>query len=159
MTKTGFCKERRYVLAAYLVDKGVNTLTQQDTTGHHTNLFISDDMPKRMSCDKAVSMFKKAGVPLEKMVLGAAFYGRMWKGVKNVNNGLNQKAETTGRHTVSYTDLTEHYINKNGFTRYWDDNAKAPYLFSGDVFISYDDAESLSHKARYVKEGVIRILC
>lgn len=124
----------------------------QDITGHHTNLFASADNPDGISCDKAVGMFEKAGVPVEKIVLGAAFYGRMWKGVKNANCGLNQKAETTGRYTLSYTDLVQNYVNKNGFIRYWDDSAKAPYLFNGDVFISYDDEESLRHKAHYVKE-------
>ena len=31
--------------------------------------------------------------------------------------------------------------NKNGYQRYWDDEAKAPYLFNGENFISYDDKE------------------
>jgi len=121
-------------------------------TGHHTNLFALACEPDGISCAKAVDMFENAGVPAEKMVLGAAFYGRMWKGVDNIHSGLNQRAETTGRYTLSYTELVQSYVDKNGFKRYWDDDAKAPYLFNGDAFISYDDEESLRHKARYVKE-------
>lgn len=121
-------------------------------TGHHTNLFASADDPDGISCAKAVEMFKNAGVPAEKMVLGAAFYGRMWKGVNHARMGLNQRAESTGKYTLSYTDLVQNYVNKHGFTRYWDDDAKAPYLFNGKDFISYDDEESLKHKARYIKD-------
>ncbi|WP_243132985.1 glycosyl hydrolase family 18 protein, partial [Robinsoniella peoriensis] len=40
----------------------------------------------------------------------------------------------------------------NGFKRYWDDEAKAPWLFNGDTFISYEDGESIRCKADYVKE-------
>lgn len=126
--------------------------TVEHVTGHHTNLFAPAIDPDGISCHKAVVIFRNAGVPLEKMVLGAAFYGRMWKGVNNADSGLNQRAETTGRFTLPYTDLSQGYINKNGFVRHWDDSAKAPYLFNGCAFISYDDRESLQHKARYVKE-------
>ena len=44
------------------------------------------------------------------------------------------------------------FINKNGFTRYWDDEAKAPWLFNGERFISYDDEDSLSYKITWLKE-------
>jgi chitinase len=38
------------------------------------------------------------------------------------------------------------------FTRFWDDRAKVPYLVSQEwkTFISYDDEESVGHKAQYV---------
>lgn len=48
--------------------------------------------------------------------------------------------------------LTADFINKNGFTRYWDDEAKAPWLFNGERFISYDDEDSLSYKITWLKE-------
>ncbi len=51
-----------------------------------------------------------------------------------------------------YRELARDYIDKNGYKRYWDDAGKAPYLFNGDCFISYDDGESLRIKADYVRE-------
>jgi len=124
----------------------------QDITGHHTNLYEQSGEPEGISSEKAVDMFVNAGVPIEKIVLGAAFYSRIWHGVENVGTGLGRKAETTGSHSVSYTELLESYINKNGYTRYWDDKAKAPYLFNGETFISYDDEESMTCKAEFIKE-------
>lgn len=123
----------------------------QNTTGHHTNLYDQTGDPDGISGERAVNMFVEAGVPVEKIVLGAAFYARVWKGVENAGTGLNRKAQTTGCHTIDYTGLLESYINKNGYTRYWDDLAKAPYLFNGDTFISYDDEESLTYKAEFIK--------
>ena len=51
------------------------------------------------------------------------------------------------------TALTmRYYIDKNGYTYYWDDEAQAPYLFNGSTFLSFDDPRSLKAKAEYVKE-------
>jgi len=120
-------------------------------TGHHTNLYAPQGDPEGMSGAKAVELFHAAGVPLEKMVLGAAFYSRIWTGVENKNNGLHQRAQGPAGFGKSHGELLRDYINKNGFVRYWDDSAKAPYLFNGDTFITYDDEESLAYKAEYVK--------
>jgi chitinase len=125
----------------------------QTLTGHHTNLFTSTGDLFRISIEASVDIFTKAGVPREKIVVGAAFYSRMWKDVPNINNGLHQMTAAFGGYGPSFSELTASYINKNGFTRYWDDEAKAPYLFDGSSFISYDDEESLKHKCNYVKEA------
>lgn len=125
----------------------------QTLTGHHTNLFTSTGDLFRISVDASVRMFMKAGVPPEKIVIGAAFYSRMWKNVPNINNGLHQMTSASGGYGPSFTDLSAQYINKNGFARYWDDEAKAPYLFDGSNFITYEDEESLGNKCSYVKEA------
>src|SRR4051812_41844223 len=41
-----------------------------------------------------------------------------------------------------------------GFVRYWDDKAKAPYLWNEETkqFVTYDDEESVKLKCEYVKE-------
>lgn len=121
-----------------------------DITGHHTNLFSPKGQPSEISGDRAVEILISAGIPVSKIVLGAAFYGRMWECVANTHNGLNVKAETTGCKTRDYSVLVKDYVNKNGFKRFWDENTKSPYLFNGNTFISYDDEESLEYKAQYV---------
>lgn len=125
----------------------------QVLTGHHTGLFESEFDLFRASTDSAVKDFMAAGVPAEKLVIGIAFYSRIWTGVPNVDNGLIQMAKTTGTYGPNYGQLVENYINKDGYTRYWDDVAKAPYLYNGDAFISYDDEESIAHKVQYAKDN------
>lgn len=119
-------------------------------TGHHSNLFSPNGDMGEKSVDAAVNALLSAGVPHDKIVIGAAFYGRLWQKVKNENNGLNISALGTGCLTRSYSELAEKYINRNGFTRYWDGCTKSPYLFDGSTFISYDDEESLEHKSKYI---------
>ncbi len=122
------------------------------TTGHHTNLFAPSFNPDDYCVEKAVAIYRKAGVPLNKIVIGAAFYGHSWQGVPDENNGLNQQAETNGGTFHDYRDIVENFIKNENYTRYWDEQAKAPYLFDGDRFVSYDDRQSLECKVQYVKE-------
>ncbi len=79
----------------------------------------------------------------------------MWKEVPDENNGYLQMSPGSGGYGPDFTKLASDYINTNGFKRFWDDEAKAPYLFDGSTFISYDDEESISHKCHYVqREGL-----
>ncbi len=124
----------------------------QTYTGHHANLYTSTGDLFRISADASVRLFTASGVPREKIVIGAAFYSRRWNNVPNVNNGYLQVAPAAGGYGPTYTELAAQYLNNPAFTRHWDDEAKAPYLFDGSSFISYDDPESLTHKCHYVKE-------
>lgn len=118
--------------------------------GHHTQLFSSTGDVFRNSCDQALRLFHAAGVPKEKLLMGAAFYSRKWEGIGDRNHGLLQICKTGGGYGPDYDVLSKDYINKNGFTRYWDDEAKAPWLFNGSTFLSYDDEESIRCKCEYL---------
>jgi chitinase len=125
-----------------------------ETTGHHTNLYNNKGDPRPASADFAVNLFIEHGVPVEKLVIGAAFYGRGWTGVQGGGTGLHAKSSKWEyRAHGGYAQLGDPaWQAENGFTRYWDDEAKAPYLFNGDIFISYDDPESVAHKIKYCKQ-------
>ncbi len=124
--------------------------------GHHTNLFTSPGDRMDGSTKSSVDSFHAAGVPLDRIVIGSAFYSRRWDGLPDVNHGLFQTAETVGQYGPGYTELVEKYINKNGFVRFWDDDAKAPFLFDGRSLISYDDPESIRFKCEYLKAEGLR---
>jgi chitinase len=128
-----------------------NSLTP--TTGHHAGLYrAAATVPTDRDADDSVKQHLAAGVPSEKIVLGVAFYGRGFAGVQPIDNGLEQPYERfEGAH--DYSELAEKFIGKQGFVRYWDDRAKAPYLWNSAsrTFITYDDPRSIGIKARYVK--------
>lgn len=129
-------------------------------TGHHTNLYATPGDATASSVDQAVRLYLEAGVAPEKLFLGAAFYSRAWEQVRNENHGLLQPAESIVETPPSCGELAERYIGKNGYVRYWDEEAKAPWLYNGDRFISYDDEESLGWKIGYLKEkGLAGIMC
>jgi chitinase len=129
-----------------------NSLTP--TTGHQAGLY-----PSRFSAatdrngDAAVKQYLAAGVPSAKIVLGVPFYGRGFAGVTSRNNGIRQPYERyEGDH--SYAELVGQLIGKQGLTRYWDEQAQAPYLWNSAsrTFISYDDSQSIAIKACYVRQ-------
>ena len=122
-------------------------------TGHHSPLYQSakGDHSRNSTAD-AVDGHIRAGVPASKIVLGLPFYGRGWADAKPQNNGLFQPAP--GKHSfISHDELVDKYINKNGYTRHWDADAKAPYLWNptSRTFISYADEESFDYKLDYIK--------
>lgn len=123
------------------------------TTGHHTGLYRSGPEKPSRTTESAIRLHLEAGIPPENVVLGAAIYGRGWTGVNPENNGLYQPFDEFYRF-IHYSELVENYIGKNGFERRWDDQAKAPFLWNSEsrTFISYDDPESMRHKAKFIRE-------
>lgn len=128
-----------------------------DHTGHHANFNAPAGISDESSATSSVERFIDAGVPKHKIVIGVPFYGRGWTGVDTTNNGLYQ-SYSKSHGSYSYDSLSNHYINRNGFTRYWDSTAMAPFLWHADstTFITYEDEESLLHKAEYIKSNGLR---
>ncbi len=132
------------------------------TVGHHTNLYSYGPDKSSSSADQAIRDFIAAGVPAHKLGIGVAFYGKAVDAAGIENNGLGQAhvrpalgtpIPSTGQ-AGGFTKLKESVINQNGYTRYWDKDAQAPYLFNPEkkVFITYDDEKSTKLKAKYVKK-------
>lgn len=122
-------------------------------SGHHSNLYASAFNPSAPSASASVSAFVKAGVPARKIILGVPFYGRGWKGAARENNGLYQDA-SAAEGGYSWNNLSQSFIGKNGYVRWWDSGARAPYLWKADEgrIVTYDDPDSLGEKCRYVKK-------
>jgi chitinase len=97
-----------------------------------------------------------AGAPASKVTLGVPFFGHGWAGVGTAANGLFQTATGPSKGTwdagmLDYRDLAANYVGAAGWTRYWNDTAKSPYLWNASTktFISYDDPESIRTKASW----------
>ena len=121
-------------------------------TGHHANLWLSEwDAADGDATDKAVELHLKAGVPPEKLNIGIPFYGRIWRGVEPVNNGLYREAETTGA-GMPYAEVLEALANP-AFSRIYDSSAASPFLWNAadSVFISYEDVGSISARMEYIR--------
>ena len=124
-----------------------------DAAGHHANLFLNPADDRQQSTDRAAREFLGAGVPAAKLVLGVPFYGRAWGDVGADAHGLYQPgSKPVERIDTSYGQIAASLVGRDGFVRYWDPDAQAPYLWNADrrIFISYDDPESMRLKARYI---------
>lgn len=134
-----------------------NGFTRQ--AGHHAALRASQGDASPTNTVDIVEMFHRAGVPWDKLVVGAAFYSRRWTGVRDENHGLLQPAESVGESGPCYSDLTGEFLQQGGFTKYWDEDAQASHLWNGSEFISYESPEALARKCQYVREaGLLGIM-
>lgn len=116
-------------------------------TGHHTPLYSTTE--NKESANNAIQYLIGKGVPANKIVLGAAFYARVWENVADVNNGLYQSGK--------FKDFVPYRTFKNalaGYTTYWDSTAKAPYAYNKNqkLYATFDDKRSIALKTRYVKQ-------
>lgn len=144
-------------------------------TGHHTALGLiqlehikdtpawdflesrKEEMKKRgytfkpRSVERIVDYCIESGVDPKQIVIGAAFYGRAWKGVPPKDNGLYQENSGSYIGWSGYSQIRKEFETDNNYQRYWDPIAKAPYLYSAkdSIFISYDDAVSVRLKTEY----------
>ncbi len=102
--------------------------------------------------DMYVKRFHEAGLPLHKLILGAAFYSRIWKDVPaGVSHGLGEKGgwADSGTFGPNYDKLAAEYIGKDGYVLYRDNGAPYLYKAEGGEFISFDDPTSVAEKTRY----------
>lgn len=140
-------------------------------TEHHTNLgnatledmkgtplydyVISEELDFNPgSAEAIIELIISLGVDSKQIVIGSAFYGRSYAGVPPQNNGLYQPAKGPWNGDTRISNIIDSLENKNGFVRYWDSIAKAPYLYNAtdSVFISYDDKEAAKLKTKYAED-------
>jgi chitinase len=133
----------RVNLMSYDLINGYST-----TTGHHTALFSTPLQTE--SAHHAIRYLLKNGVPREKIVLGAAFYARIWEEVPSFNDGLYQQGKF--KTSVNYQLFPAELSKENGFNFFWDETAQAPYAYNPKkkLFATFDDKQSIEKKTLYV---------
>ncbi len=103
----------------------------------------------KSSVDSAVRAWINGGFPKEKIVMGVPFFGKQYNMVTSSYNGLHQMYQ--GGSSISYANIVSKYLNKPGVIRYYSEESMVPWLYDGVTFISYEDEESIYHKAQYIK--------
>lgn len=151
LSHTEMAKVQRYVDTVNLMTYDYYEAGPDAITGNQAPLFTDPEDPKKASADASVRAFEEAGVPAAKILLGLPFYGREWGQVKNVNHGLFQPGKTVAGSYGPYSSIAETMLT-GGYTRYWDASSSAPSLYSEEkqIFVSYEDPESISAKCNYV---------
>ena len=119
-------------------------------TGHHTLLYHQE--PEQESTQKCVEWLINKKVEPAKLIIGAAFYARVWENVEHTNNGLYQPGKFL--RSVQYKDFSSYFADSSGFRYYWDKKAKAPYRYSVSkkLFATFDDKRSLEAKTKFIKK-------
>lgn len=134
-----------------IVDQ-VNLMTYDIQTpnvvSHHTPLYSSPDYPN--SVDNAVTIFSNAGIPRNKIMVGAAFYGRLYTIDQSTDSPLFTPALSDGYKARDYSRLQSMLASAKV---HFDQNAKAPYALDETTFITYDDPVSIRYKGDYVNQN------
>jgi chitinase len=116
-------------------------------TGHHAALYSTPF--QAVSIDNTIRFLDSLRIARDKVVIGAAFYARMYRVADSNNHGLYRPAVFDG--FAVYKAYQRRFAAGNGFTNYWDDTAKAPYCFNPvkKVFATFDDERSVALKTKY----------
>jgi chitinase len=119
----------------------------------------SNDPTPRYNVDSTIAMYRRAGMPANKLVIGIPFYSRSYGNVPPVNDGLFQTAGSTAPRewTGAPTDvknLTRAKLDSAGFVVRVHPEAQAPWAYNATtgVWITFEDSASMARKADYVRE-------
>jgi chitinase len=144
-------KVQRYLDTVNLMTYDFVEPSDTTPTGHHAPLYTDPAEPRSGSADESVKAFVRAGVPAHKILLGVPFYGHAWGQVPDVNHGLRQMGKVIPQVYTTYGRIAAEMLGQ-GYTRYWDEKAGVPWLYNSEkqIFVTYEDPESLRAKCRYV---------
>ena len=119
-------------------------------TGHHTSLYSTPQ--QKQSMDNGVQLILSKKVNSLKIVVGAAFYGRVFEKVDSANNGLYQTGNF--KNGASYRDFKKYFSTDSGFVYHWDSIAQAPFVYNSTkkLFATFDDSASINLKTKYAIE-------
>ena len=96
------------------------------------------------SVDSSIDHYNSLGVTNDKLIIGAAFYGK-----RQIKSGSSWSSNGS----INY-DIIKRYRESGDFYSFYDERAEAPFLLKkdGKIFISFDDERSVKAKCQYVLE-------
>lgn len=109
-----------------------------------------------------VDAYLAAGLRGSKLVVGMPTYGRAWRSMPAGPSGTGLFSSCGGScpatgtweaGVLDYKDIAANYVTNPAYTRHWDAVSGVPFLYNGDVFVSYDDAESICLKSDFVMDS------
>lgn len=142
-------------ISQYVDYANIMTYDLHGTWEQYTNFnapLYSDDLllQDNISIDTCIKNWINAGFPKNKLVMGVPFYGFIFKGVADINHGLLQSY--SGGTSISYANIAANYLKAPEYNQYYNSIARVPWLFNGSTFITYENEQSISEKAKYIKE-------
>lgn len=136
--------------------------------GHTAGLYPSaNPVLPGFNGDDSIQNLINAGVPRNRLVLGVSMYGRAWQNIQAEPGSplSTSKADNLAKAwaleegmwepgVMDYKFIQSRYRNHPDFTFFFDNQSKAPFLWSATQkkLISYDNSCSTSYKYKYVKE-------
>ncbi len=124
-------------------------------TNHNAPLYPPAVEQPGFSCQESMDNLLALGVPANKLVMGAAFYGRSQMTTGTPGLHVQGNGQVDGTH-FSADEGSPQYYNildaMPNFDYHWDAVAQVPYLTgkTTNSFLSYDDEMSIEKKAQFI---------
>ncbi|WAQ95493.1 CHIA-like protein, partial [Mya arenaria] len=131
-------------------------------TGHNSPLYGRvGESPEDslLNMDWSVKYWQRMGAPKHKLIVGFGLYGRSFTLQNPANHGFGALTTGGGRPGkysnepgfMAYYEICEEL--NTGAVRVWNNEHKVPYIHKGDLWVGYDDEESIREKVRWVKNN------
>lgn len=130
-------------------------------TGHNAPLFsraTESKADQALNVEHTLRYLLGKGARPEKTVLGVPLYGRAFTLINPNSNLMGAPAKDTsfqGPYTredgfMGYNEICVERLNREApWEDRWDEEHKAPYMFRGDSWVSYDNERSVALKAQF----------
>ena len=125
---------------------------------HHTALYSSTNTASGCSVVDTIQVYKERGADVDKLVVGVAFYGRVYtlSGTGNTEKGVGSTNVIQSGNHITYTNIINKYYNdpvvKARMIYYYDTKSCAPTIYdpATNTVISFDDPNSIDAKCKYI---------
>eukprot|EP00095_Tigriopus_kingsejongensis_P008527 maker-scaffold81_size397536-snap-gene-1.12 protein:Tk08527 transcript:maker-scaffold81_size397536-snap-gene-1.12-mRNA-1 annotation:"chitinase" len=134
-------------------------------TGHNSPLFARPDesgLDLTLNVEFTMKYLMEKGAIAEKTVMGVPFYGRAFTLMNPHDHDIGSKTKTTsfqGPYTredgfLGYNEVCEELMEQdNPWTIEWEAHHKAPFMFKGTKWVSYDNEESIRIKSEFAHDN------
>lgn len=123
-------------------------LNNSGIASHHSNPYKGS---RAYSTKSAMDTYHNGGIDYSKIVIGAAFYGKIskLKTPTTPEEALNKPTEEAK--TIHYTAIYE-MMKDSKYKKVYDQSTGAYYLSDGEYFITYDDPQAIITKCRMTEQ-------
>ena len=130
-------------------------LNNDGVTSHHANAFDG----RAYSAEGAINTYHNAGFDYDKIVIGAAFYGKISKLATKTSADISALNKTIAKDsngnydtkTITFTTIYETYMRDSSYVKVYDSANGAYFLTNGEYFITYDDPDAIENKMQLIK--------
>lgn len=104
-----------------------------------------------LNTNRSVNYWMSLGLTKDKIMVGVPTYGHVFRLASPDYTGPDSAA-VAQLSDISYSEVCR--LMRNSSTHIlFDNEAKVPYLVNGDLWVSYDDPESVALKAQWVRDN------
>ena len=128
---------------------------------HNAPLFAPAQGDPEFNCASAIErLINVYNVPADKLTMGLPFYGRtqLSNSAPQLFGQGNGQADNANFGADEGTPLYYSILLAEGFTEFWDEDARVPYALKmeDNSFLSFDNVQSVTEKSQYIVDNNLR---